>query len=328
MIYPEDVNKRVNNANKAESQDLVKFTVAMGIIVYIASLIATVTLFRSKLGLPAWISIVLHSAVCILVMVFVFRFIIFKEDEKRLDFLASMQDSFSRFFKFRKDFTEEVSVDTTKINLFQFNNGTSVFCIKLKYGSNDKRKAINTRDMFTEIFKELSSSSFEFRTITETENYEDSKEYTDFLNVINDIKYKSLSGTMMQIFDGVLNIAHTESNIDCTYIYVRSLSNYLSFDIENLIKRLINIMSSQSNSLRSIEFLNQKGFNLFTRNFYGLEALDLSMMKSIYVSDEVSMSYMDLIKLVKVVSSDDRIYSDKDLISSYLKTEAKEVSKD
>lgn len=326
MKYPLDVHKRASQAGQLNSEDKAKFIVMMTIIVFVVSLIGVITIFRKFLGLGIGWAVLVQLVLFLLIGSFIFRHFIFKEDERKREFQGYESDSFARIYNMRKDAVEETEVLDKKINVFEYSNGSAMFCICLKYGSNDNRKSQNTLEMFTEIFRVLSRNGLEYRTTTMPEDFENSVEYEALIADVEDIEYRELSEAMLNIVNTLMEESNKRSNVDITYIMVRTRSNYQRYELEDVISRILTILRGNVSCIRSIDFLDKFHLYEFFKTFYGIEAIDLSMVKALNITEGIDEEFKSIVKLYQLRSVSGKTLTDKKIIDSVLETEVRELN--
>ena len=329
MLYPLDVHQKTSDAGKMAAKDKTNFIIMMTIIANVALFFFLSQIFQNILGLSIGWAFLLQLVLIFLIGTALFRFVIFDENEKVKEFKGYGKDSIAPYYNIRKDVEETIELgENRSVNVFEYNNGSLLGCIQIRYGSNNDKKAERTRDVFEAITRLLCSYGFEFRIYTMTEDFEQTDEYKNYINRINNIQDKAVSKYMLDIAEGVLKTSQELSNVSVTYISFRTIKSIQKMDIEIVVKSLINELIRGRTAFRSVEFLDKQALVNFSREYYGLEVLDLSMIKAIRPDMEMLEDYLRLIKEYSIECTDGTRFVNHGVLEKYIPTLAQEVKLD
>lgn len=248
-------------------------------------------------GAPMWLVVALQIAITLGVGTLVFRFVIFKEDEKIKEFSGYDNDSFTKFLHFKKDNVHKFEFADKHVNVFEYDNGTAMATICLKFGSNNNYKASQTKQMLEQIFKNLCNFNMEFRTISAAENFRNSAEFAKFIRTMNNVENKKLAAYVLTVTNNIVEISYEECNTDVLYICIKTMSSYQIDELEQMLRNIISILKSHANSFRSVEFLDLKQVTEFYKEFYTVEAIDLAMMRAIDIASDIDENYQKIVHI-------------------------------
>ena len=308
MIFPNDVHKRAANAHKLLAQDKNSIIMQIFIIANIICFFIFRFIFNTFLSLSTGWAILAQIVLFFVIGVMLFRFVIFKEDEKLQDYKDQQSDSFARYLHIRKDNIDITKINNESVSVLEYTNGSVMSTILFKFGSNDDNLARSTKEVLQAIYGVISSYNFEFRTVSLPEVFSNSKEYNKHLEQINCIKNKKLSYFLKRISEQSLTIANTSSSTNVLYLMIRSKIPGEKEQLICIIKEILKILLENVTCFRSIEFLNKDSLLEFFREFYGIEAIDLAMMKAIELSSDIENDYKKLITLYSLQSTDNKSY--------------------
>ncbi|MEG0823802.1 MAG: hypothetical protein RSG07_04785 [Erysipelotrichaceae bacterium] len=302
QIFPFDVNSVVSRSAFKTSGDKKSFVIGMYVVTNIVLFFILLTIlgkvFNLGIGWTFLVLLILNLTLGTLL----FRFLIFDEEEKIKEHNGLMSDSFARFYHIRKDTEEIIEVaGGNPINVFEYSDGTLLVGLKFRYGSNDKVTAQRTSEVLSDIYKAIAKNGFENRLLTDTEDFEETEDCDEIIEHVNEIDNPELSKTMMNIVEGILKETREHSNVDCTTLFLRSKGLADIFDLTRLLNDILNILTTSSNlAFRSVDFLDKPALLNTIKTYYGLEAIDLSMIKLINPDEELVESYQRLVKLYKI----------------------------
>ena len=99
------------------------------------------------------------------------------------------------------------------------------------------------------------------------------------------------------------------SNVDVVYLTIRSVSTYQRAELEAVVRNILVIISENYSAFRSIKSLDLNGLLEFYRKFYGISAIDLSMMKVIDLSNETQETFKKVASMYELISTDGTVYN-------------------
>lgn len=328
MIYPHNIHNIEKNAGKTTISE----RVGLGIFTYVfANLILFYSVFEpmaKKVGVPIWCILLGQALFSIITGIGIFRKFVIKEDDNIKEYEASKSDSLARYYYVRKDSASILKINNDlNINIYEYSNSNFMFVMKLRYGSNDKEKSDNTFNLFTSIFNILNKNNLEYRTYNMRERYEDSSECDNLKRSVANIEQDKLQNLMLRITENMLNYSYEKSDLYCTNIVISTRNAFQFYDIQSVLIRILGIISTTKSCIRSVEFLNENAIRALFREYYGLEAIDLSMLKAIEPSVELLRKYRKVIQLYKMVDSENNIIENTEIIEKSLKNEVKQLNK-
>lgn len=94
-------------------------------------------LFGTFLGLGIGWAILAQLILFTAIGILIFRYIIFKEDEKIQEYNDEQTDSFARYLYVRKDNVTQLSCEGQAITAFEFTNGCLTTTMLFRFGSNN-----------------------------------------------------------------------------------------------------------------------------------------------------------------------------------------------
>ena len=327
MIHPLNVYQKTAQAGKLDARSKQSFIIGMFLILNIISFFIIYGIMKNFFGLGFGWAILVQLILLILISIPLFRFVIFDENEKIREHRSADSDSFSRFYKIGKDSQSELELGRNqKINIYEATNGATVLCMRLRYGGNNVRKAKLTKLVLNELFRILSYNSLEYDTVVTSEEFSDTRESEALLNRVNKGPDLELRHTMLTVTTNLLEQSKHLSCVDVDYIIVRAKTESQKADLEVALREIINLFSTNPSAIRSFEFLNQKQFLDVCRIYYGLETIDLTMLKSIKPDPELIDAYMKYVKVCSIETTSGTIFENDNSINRYLSTNAKEVN--
>ena len=329
MLYPLDVHQKTADAGKLAAKDKTNFIIMMTVIANVALFFFLSQVFRNMLGLGIGWALLVQLVLIFIIGSGIFRFVIFDENEKVREFKGYGKDSIAPYYNIRKDVEDTIQLDERRsVNIFEYSNGSLLACVQIRYGSNNDRKAEITRDVFESVFKLLCNYDFEFRTYTMTENFEETDEYKRYIRKLNNISDTNVSKYMLDIAETVLKESQKLSNVNVTYIQFRTRRSIQKMDMEIVVKSLINELIRGRTAFRSVEFLDKQALVNFNREYYGLEVLDLSMIKAIKPDMDMLEDYLRLIKEYSIDCTDGTRFVNHGVLEKYMPSLAQEVNFD
>lgn len=297
MIFPQDVNRVIVNSKKIDGDNKTKL---IGIVAFFGIFIVgyLVDVFISgAIGAGFGVTIAIVAVIGIVIGFFIFRFVIFDEREKKREFLGQESDSFAKYMFLRNDIHTDFVVDDTPITIFEFTNGSSVAVIEFRFGSNDDVKAKKTRDIYEHIIHAAAVNGVESRCIVGTEDFRTSEEFRRHVRAINAIENKEAAKSVMRINDAIISSSCKKSHVDVVYVMLRTKGGQQRHDLELTVRSAHTMMSSVASAFRTMKFLDGDELMAFFRYFYGIEAIDLSMMRAM---SDAENCYTDSASIVEV----------------------------
>lgn len=325
MIFPINVHRRAVNARKLVAQDKTAIIVQLFVIANIGCFFLMKFLFGTFLGLGIGWAILAQLILFTAIGILIFRYIIFKEDEKIQEYNDEQTDSFARYLYVRKDNVTQLSCAEQAIRAFEFTNGCLTTTMLFRFGSNNDAKAKSTYDVLNRMYGLISSYNFKFCTDTMPEVFTNSLEYKRHLAQINNIENKTLSLFLRKVSNEVLNTVDTSCNTDVLYLTITSKIPGEKDSLEQLLTDIIKLLQENVTCFRDVHFLTMDDLLEYYREFYGIQAIDLAMMKAIDLSNELGEEYNKLVHLYSLTAQDGTIYSAPHSMDRYFETKERKI---
>lgn len=305
MIFPWNVDNGGKGNVANSEQEKIQF--AIGVFVLINVVVAvSISSLLTDLGIPLILGYSIQVILISIVAVFVLRFVVFKEDERMQEYESG--ESFVKYYKLRKDAEESYDVKDRKILAYEYENGTCVFIMELKYGSNDTTKERNTKEVLEQIYRTVASHKLELRTIIMPEDFLAGIEARDMMNLTRRARGRKVGSYNLQIVNDVLENTK-ESNLECLYIMVKTTAIYQKYELDSVLNFIISLFTERRTCFREVNFLDKKKFVDFMRRFYGVEAIDLSMIKAVESDTDTLKKYQEMVSLYQINSEEGKSYT-------------------
>lgn len=297
MIFPNDVHKRIQNQKKITGQNQVQLMVTIFVVGNIVCFFALRWLLITMLGLGLQAVFLVQAILISIVGVFVFRFAVFNELQKKQEHKSLESDSFARFMYLRKDAQQDTIVQNRTIHMFEFINGCATCTLEFRFGSNNDVRAEMTNHLIEQLINAVLGCDFEYRLTVMPEDFRSSCEFREQVRRINKMPDTALRNTCMKIFDDMLEESYRVCNVDVLYLTVRTRTNYQKNELEDLIATMIKILTPSLASFRSVTFLDLEQLLEFYREFYKIAAIDLAMMRAIELSKSIDDDFTNIVKI-------------------------------
>lgn len=307
MIFPQNVHKLIQDKHKIAGDNkiqLIIFLLVIGNVFGFFALEFLMSLIAP--GAPLGAVLGIQAVLFCLVMVLVFRFAIFDENSKKQEYQGQKSDSFTRYMFIQKD---NVTKAQNGVEIFEFMNGSAVFALQFRFGSNDDIKAKGTADFYKRFMNLISQYGFESRCIVGSEDFSTSDEYQHHIDMINEIADVEMRKTMLTITDAIMKESHAHSHVDTVYVMVHSIYNYQKADLELFLRNLVNLIEDSNTAFRTIHFLNFEDLLELYRYFYGIAAIDLATMKTISLASDISEDFSRVIRIISLTGSSGTVYN-------------------
>lgn len=327
MIFPIDINKKIRDRSKAAKGENQKYLIVLGFFLlnligfFVIGWFLTIAFGYNSFGAVVIIMIILNLTVG----VNIFRFVIFDENEKLREHKEYDDDSFARYMHVRKDLNHTVGIGETKVPIIEFDNGSVAFVVEIKFGSNDNRRAKLTEEVFCRLAGLAGTFNMEFRCCVSAEDILRSSEYADYIGKINAVEDINLRNCMIEMTNAVMDASKKTCNANCLRVTVRTLSAFQRGDIEAIVKNYCSILMTKGTAIRSAKFLDIDELKSFFCEFYGISAIDVSMMKAINLSKGADMAYRKMISVFSLESEDGKVYKSTDSENRIFKLGEKKI---
>lgn len=310
MIFPIDINKKIRDKSKATAGDNQKYLIVFGF--FMLNLVGffvigwVLTLAFGYNGF--WAVIIIMLALNLTVGIGVFRFVIFDENEKIREHKEYDDDSFARYMHVRKDLNHNVTVGKMSVPVVEFDNGSAAIVVEIKFGSNDDSRAKATEEVLGNMASLAGAFSMEFRGCVSSEDILKSAEYENYVSQINSVEDVVLRNCMVEMTNAITEASRETCNANCIRITVRTLSAFQRSDIEAIVKNYCSLLATKGTAIRSARFLGIEEIKSFFCEFYGIGAIDVSMMKAVALSKEADAAYGKMVSVFSLEDKDGRTY--------------------
>lgn len=325
MIYPYNTHKATVNAGKVTNNDLFKFWGILFCIFAVGLFFLLEWVFSTLIGLPKMVGLIVALLIAVTMLIYAFRFIIFKEQDKMEDYQGQQSDAFTRYSTVRIDSENYITIHNNKVLCYEYGNGNTFCVLQFRFGSNDTAKAATTQAVFKAIMHTLCMFELEFRTIDTPENFYTSLEYQKHIKHLNEAKEKEHANHRLKVADYIYRECAEQSNVPCIFLIISTKNGYQLPDLESAVIQILALIRSNVSAFRSINFLDKGQLLEMYRDFYELETIDLTTMKTIELSSDVQTAYIDVVSVFKVVSTTGKTFADDSVLENKFKNKARRI---
>lgn len=322
FVYPQDVERQSEDTRKVLGNEKAKIVVGLFFLVNVGISFFLIPVF-TNMGIPAWVVLLLQFIVVMTILVFVFRIFIFKEDEKIREHEDRLTDSFSKY-SFLRNITagESLKLPDREVPIFEYDNGSYGAFLRLYFGSNDVNKSKSTKAALERIYGILGSHGLEFTVTVSKENFSESPEARHFLSGVSKIEDTLLQKRMLDITNNLFEISEASSNVDMITIRIKTRLSYQKYDMDNVLSKVTRVLREERTSFRAATFVSRKSLIDFFREFYGLEAIDLTLMRvrDPKLHKDLTNKYVQVYKLL---DENGREFVSEQSVNKYVKTASK-----
>lgn len=308
MIFPFDVNKTVADSGKVAGENKVQAVIVCFVLGSVFAFLGLSYLLGTLLGFGLGVTVAAYLAILLFVGVLLFRFVIFDEDVKKRELESAEGDSFGKYMWLRANMHTNTLVGEEKVTVYEYVNGSSMCIMELRFGSNDDEKAKRTRNLNEQMLQIATINGLESRIIDAPENFRNSKEFREHVVSINGIKDRDAARNVMLIDDAIMEESCRLCNVDVIYFMLRTTGNYQRADLEFALKKIFYLMKENVSAYRSVHFLEPNELMEFYREFYGIAAIDLSMMRTIELAQQVTDEFNGVVTVLRMQAQSGRIY--------------------
>lgn len=294
MIFPVNIAERLRTKGKTTKKDKVLLTVVIAIIANVL-LFIYISPITKGLHIPTFVLILVQLGITSLITILFIRMFVVREKEKIDESDASSQASLNTYYYLRnKDVLEEIE----QVPVFEYTDGNFCIGISLYYGANSDRKVDGNKFIIQNLINLCLSNGMTYRTISLPEKFKESIECYNYTQKLSNIEDSNLRDYMVDNLDMILNVSESSSELLRTVVLIKTSSPYQIQNYEMLIRKLRELFTMRINSFRGLSFMNNEDMRAFMRDYYCLEALDLSALKSKDIDASVLSEYVNMIKLV------------------------------
>ena len=302
MKYIYDVYAKTKRGGKASDADKAKVLMTALLFINIAFLFLGAQ-YITALGIPLIFVILIQIFIYIFVCLQIFRFMVFREQDREVEEL----DLFLPYYKIRPGFIK-MENHFTSYDMYELKNSSYFSIISFKFGRNNEEKAKSTEYFLNKVQDFIHERSLKSRFVIMTENFVESEDASNMLNKANSIKEPRLRATQLSIYNEVLRFSEKNSTAVCIYLMVYAPASFYKEDLEDTIVNILSLYEKEKRmtAFRSLSFLDESSMLIFLKQFYGMAAIDISLSKVQY-----NMLDSDILKSIivyRVLSSDGKVY--------------------
>lgn len=296
MIFPIHVGNRMKNAGKTSGPQKVSAIVILAILINIG-LFPVLSGFLAQFKIPAVLGILFQFLATGIIGVIIIKVFVIREDDKLVEHENSKDSSLSNYYYLRnKDNLEEIE----SAPLFEYTDNNFCVVLRLTYGSNSDKKSKGNETLLTSIFNKVLSYDMQLRIYTLPEDFNESMECKNYLRSMSNIENESLRAYSSDVINEILNVTSNYRELTTTTIFIKTSNPYQVENLSPLLRHILREYSNSDTSFRSIEFFNQDSLRVFIRNYYCLEALDLSSLRANEVDSNTLLAFKDLVEVSTV----------------------------
>lgn len=309
MIFPQNIYKQIIESGKATGENLGYTITLISVIGGVILLYVTNALFGGIV--PFWGRVLINLLIIVIIGIFVFRFFIFDENAKKREYETDT-DSFAKHMMLQRD--RQSTVDTVKeeVTIFEYVDGSSMFCIEMRFGSNSDEQADYTRILYQNLAQLLLENKFECRFVVMPENFRGSCEFKEQIASINRIADPDLAKNVSMINDAILDASIDLCNTDIVYMMGRTTNTFQRYELKGLLRRCINLFNENVTAFRTIHFLDMDEMLEFLRAFYQIPAIDLDTLKATQLA-ELSDAFTSVVRVLQVKDVNGKRYKVNDV---------------
>lgn len=336
MIFPKNIRSMEDRSKKVSGDDTKGAIIVLLIVVSFLLYLFVTSPVVTATGISTGLGLLIQAVVEFLIALPLIRFKVIREDELRKETRYEDSEDFSNYYHLRKESKSGIrlhsiaSSSVPVVNVFEYTNRTFCCAIRFRYGSNKDEVAETTEEFFQAVFREIALQDFNYKLYNMVENYEDSRECVNYLDAMSgkkngDIVDERLSKYMMEVANLSLDLTRKFSNLYCTTILITTRESYQIHDLDRLISSIVRLLRSRKTAIRYIEFLKEDDMTKFLKDYNGLNALDMAMVKPVEVNQNLMRSMRDLVSVYGIYTSEGEFIEREDLLHKYCKTPVYEV---
>lgn len=277
------------------------------------------SIFKATFGISSFWSFLIVLIIVSVIGTYIFRFVIFKEDAKYEEFTREDTDNLGRFYEILNGIEDNLKIGNIHVPVHKFSNGQYMCCIKLRHGSSNAVKRVATREFMEDLGSILCKYKLTYKQLIMGEEYEETPEYEEYINAINNMENKELQKHLINIARYTINKSNMMSLVDCTYIIIYAKNSYQKYTLATALADIIQLYQKTKTVYRDMDFLAQDKFIQVTKKYYGVDVIDLSTIRATTPNRTILMQYGDLVGTVSVDTVDGRTIQYKQVLQDYLK---------
>lgn len=324
MIFPADVYKGTEESNKMVGENRLQLFMILFVFGGIGLFFVLLHVFQTYLHAGLKATILAEFVIMLLIGVTAYRLYVFREDEKKQEYENRNNDSFARYMFLQKDSRKDIETRAQTFHLFEYNNGAITCTLEFKYGSNDSMRAEATRDCLQSIVHTMALYGFDTRFSIMSEDFGDSLDFKSYMNTLNGIEDINLRKCNIAIAEEALRLTDNYSNVEVMYLTISARSTYQLEELRVALLDCFKSIRSAATAFRSVRCLDLQEIIDFYRHYYCIQAIDLSMMRAIALSD-VESEFASIVKTVVLFGESGAQYSNMKDIEKQFNTELRKI---
>lgn len=276
------------------------------------------SVLKSTFGLSSFWAFLIVLLVIGVIAIYVFRFGIFKEDDKLEEFNQEESDNLGKFYEILNGVEDYIKVGSKKVPCYKYSNGRYAVCLKLRHGSSSQLQRVGTKGFMEDIANILGRCSLSYKQLTMGEHYIDTPEYDEHVRKLNNMDNKKLQQSLIRITEHQIEKSEEKSLVDVTYIIIYAKSSYQKYAIASAVHDILKEYRRTKTVFRDYFFLTHKEYIEVCKEYYGVDVIDLSTIRATTPNKDILMNYKHLVGTVNVETTDGRKINYEKVLQEYL----------
>ena len=304
VIYPIKVYDAGVDKSKETKEQGTKSALTLLVIGCVFAFFFINSVLSSTFGISSFWSFLIVFSIVGTIGVYVFRFFIFKEEDKLIEFENEDNANLGKFFELLTGNEGKLNLSTVSVPFYKYVDGSFAVCIKLRHGSSDKIKRYNTQYVMQDIANILGRYKLSFKQFIKEENFSESIEYQTYINKINRIENEIFRSHIREMSSYMFDLSSKISLVDCTYIIIKARNAYQKYQLGLAVQEIKTVLDKTSTVYRGYDFLSFEQYIELCREYFGVEVVDLSTIRAITPTKDVLSNYRKLVNVVEVELTD------------------------
>ena len=304
VVYPIKVYDAGVDKSKETKEQGTKSALSLLIIGCVFAFFFINSILSNTFGIGSfWSFLIVFSAVST-IGVYIFRFLIFREEDKLLEFENEDNDNLGKFFDLLTGNEGKLNLSTISVPYYKYVDGSFAVCIKLRHGSSDRTKRYNTQYVMQEIANIMGRYRLTYKQFIKDENFDESLEYQTYINKINRIEDEIFRSYIREMSSYMFDISRQISLVDCTYIIIKARNAYQKYQLGLAIQEIKSLLDKTPTVYRGYDFLNFEEYIELCREYFGVDVIDLSTIRATNPTRDLLMNYRKLVNVVEIELAD------------------------
>lgn len=327
MIFPcnvDDEIKKASTMSGGSRVQLVSIITGVGcLILYFFMRYVVIDLLQ----LGAVVHKVVYGITVVVILLYVFRFGIFKEGERKQQARDTLGDTLAKYISINKDSASVIEVAGLQIPILEFNNGNAFVLIEMKFGENNDKRANTTGIMLREVIRLMNANYLEYRFYVSRERFAESAECQRFMQQFNQVADKRLAYYLLQIAEKAMQITEEKSNASSIVLQIRAAGSLQTLSLKESLPALVGLLNSNGTAFRDIRFLDIVGAFEFVKSQTKVSAIDFAMMKNLEAMEEGvdDASQYGAVTLLTLGATTGQIFDVENQLQNNFKTKARKL---